>query len=151
MTSIDELARFLVQAKRSTYASQGGKIPSRRLGAKDLAYEAGRYRYVDSYFGELDFSGQEDVYLDGVPTWSMNYYGRMIRDDVPEGFIETLREALLLVDTDKPYRGCEQYKRGRYIYTCHTEGTILAFHGQETITHEGEEVYRLHFHGGQIR
>jgi hypothetical protein len=151
MSVIDELASFLVQAKRNTYASQGGKIPSARLGAKDLAYGAGRYRYVDSYFGELDFSGQEVVYLDGVPTWSMNYYGRMLHDDVPEGFIETLREALLLVETDKPYRGCERYQRGHYVYVCRSEGTILAFHGQETISHDGVEVYRLHFHGGRIR
>jgi len=150
IASIDELARFLVSAKRNTYASQGGKIPSTRLGAKDLAYQSGRYRYVDSYFGEKDFSGQEVVYTDGVPIWSMNYYGRMLQDDVPEGFIETLREALLLVDSDRPYRGSEQYSRGCYRYACHSEGTLLAFHGHEAISYDGAEVYRLYFHGGQV-
>ena len=145
------LPEFIVEAKHNTYASQSGKVPSPRLGAKDLAYEAGPFRYVDSYFGELDFSGQEVVYREGRPIWSMNYYGRMIRDDVPEGFIETLREALLEVSVERPYRGNLQYDRGPYSYTCRSHGTVGNFWGEEGISYKGEKVYHLHFHGGQIR
>jgi hypothetical protein len=146
-----ELVRFLVEAKRATYASQGGKVASPRKGAKDLAYQAGRYSYVDSYFGERDFSGQEVVYRDGDPFWSMNYYGWMLRDQIPVGFIETLREALLMVAEDRPYRGSPRYRRGSYEYTCRSEGTIDSFDGQESITYDGQEVYRLRFHGGRVR
>ncbi len=147
----DELARFLVEAKRNTYASQMGKTASSRKGSKDLAYEKGGYRYLDSYFGEKDFSGQEVVYLDGVPVWSMNYYGRMTRDEVPPGFIETLREALRAVEEARPYRGSAEHVRGDYTYHCRSDGTVLSFQGRESIELEGREVYDLLFHGGQIR
>jgi len=146
-----ELARFLVEAKRNTYAAQMGKISSSRKGSKDLGYGKGGYYYLDSYFGEKDFSGQEVVYLDDVPIWSMNYYGRMARDDVPPGFIETLREALLGVEEASPYRGCGRHTRGEYAYRCRSDGTVLSFQGRESIELTGQEVYHLLFHGGQIR
>jgi hypothetical protein len=101
--------------------------------------------------GEKDFSGEEIVYLGDTPIWGMNYYGKMLRDDVPEGFIETLREALLKIRKEEPYRGCRYYARDRYEYFCTTEGVIGFFHGCETVEYEKKEVYRLYFHGGQVR
>jgi hypothetical protein len=149
--NIDDLARFLVEAKRNTYASQKGGIASSRKASKDLGYKKDGWYYLDSYFGEKDFSGQEIVYLDGAPMWSMNYYGRMRRDDVAPGFIETLREALLRVEEARPYRGCRSHTRGDYAYHCRSDGTILRFEGRESIEYKAEEVYCLLFHGGQIR
>jgi hypothetical protein len=104
-----ELADFLVEAKVNTYAAQRGKVESSRKGSCDWAYGNGRYYYLDSYVGEIDFSGEEIVYLEERPIWSMNYYGKMLRDDAPEGFIETLREALLKIGREEPYRGCRYH------------------------------------------
>jgi hypothetical protein len=146
-----ELAGFLVEAKRNTYASRMGKTAPSRKASKDLGFARGKFRYLDSYFGERDFSGQEVVYYDETPIWSMNYYGRMASDEVPPGFIETLREALLKVEESRPFRGCGMYARGEYTYHCGSDGTLLFFHGQERIEHARQEVYRLYFHGGQIR
>jgi hypothetical protein len=146
-----ELVDFLVEAKLNTYASQKGKVDSSRKGSHDLAYRKDGYHYIDSYFGEKDFSGEEIVYLGDTPIWSMNYYGKMLRDNVPEGFIETLREALLKIRKEEPYRGCRYYARDRYEYFCTTEGAIGFFHGCETVEYEKKEVYRLYFHGGQVR
>jgi Domain of unknown function (DUF5680) len=148
---VEVLAQFLVEAKRSTYASQQGQIVPSRKGSKDLAYRKGEYYYVDSYVGEKDFSGQEIVYLRDEPIWSMNYYGWMLRDDVPAGFIETLRGALLRVETNRPFRGCPMYSQGKYIYRCDTQGAAVHFVGREWIEYDGAEVYSLYFHGGQIR
>ena len=145
------LAKFLVNAKRSTYAAQKGKIPSSRKHSKDLAFQENDYYYLDSYFGEKDFSGEEIVYFKGLPVWSMNYYGKMIKENILEGFIETLREALNNVSEGKPFRGPEEYVRGKYKYKCSNEGNIDFFHGMESIFYENEEVYRLCFHGGSIR
>ncbi len=152
MTAADrDLARFLVEAKRKTYAAQQGKVEPSRKGSKDLAFQSGDYVYLDSYFGEKDFSGQEVVYFRGTPTWSMNYYGRMLQDEVPPGFIETLRAALMRVEADRPFRGCRSYTEGRYSYSCSSEGTPASFSGHESIMLDGNAVYRLDFHGGQIR
>jgi hypothetical protein len=147
----EELARFLVEAKRNTYASQTGKIASSRMESKDLGYRNNDYYYVDSYFGEKDFSGQEIVYHKDKPIWIMNYYGKMIQDDVPQGFIETLRGALMRVEVDRPFRGCSSYSDGKFSYNCESEGTFRSFTGQESIEYDGRKVYHLHFHGGQIR
>ncbi len=145
-----ELADFLVEAKINTYAAQKGKVDSSRKGSHDLSYRRGGYVYVDSYFGEKNFSGQEIVYLEEKPIWSMNYYGKMLHENVPDGFIETLREALLKPEILEPYRGCRYHKRSRYEYFCTTEGGIGFFHGCETVEYEKKEVYRLYFHGGQL-
>jgi hypothetical protein len=146
-----ELADFLVEAKVSTYAAQKGIVDSSRKESHDLAYMRDGWTYVDSYFGEKDFAGEEIVYLEEKPIWSMNYYGKMLRDNVPDGFIETLREALLKVSKEEPFRGCRYHARGRYGYFCTTEGAIGFFHGCETVEYERKEVYRLYFHGGELR
>ncbi len=147
---LEGLSLFLVEAKKSTYAAQKGKVASSRKGAKDLGYQSKGYSYLDSYFGEKDFSGQEVVYLDEVPIWSMNYYGRLT-DDLAPGFIELLREALMGVGAPSPYRGCSHLQRGNYQYYCQSEGSVTAFTGQERIEYMNVKVYTLQFHGGQIR
>jgi hypothetical protein len=70
---------------------------------------------------------------------------------LPEGFIETLREALLRVAPEEPYRGCPSYERGPYNYRCSSSGTITMYTGIEEISLGGAPVYRLYFHGGAIR
>lgn len=84
---LNNLGKFLVNAKRNTYAAQKGKVLSSRKFSKDLAFEENDYYYLDSYFGEKDFSGEEIVYFKQIPIWSMNYYGKMIKENIPEGFI----------------------------------------------------------------
>ena len=148
---MNELGKFLVNAKRNTYATQKGKVPSSRKLSKDLAYEENDYYYLDSYFGEKDFSGEEIVYFKESPIWSMNYYGKTLKESITEGFIETLREALQKVSEEKPFRGIEEYVRGKYKYRCSNEGTIDFFNGIESIFYGDEEVYRLYFHGGSIK
>ncbi|MBN1696741.1 MAG: hypothetical protein JW881_04445 [Spirochaetales bacterium] len=145
-----DLGSFLVKAKINTYAAQKGHVSPSRRASKDMAYTEGDYYYLDSYFGERDFSGQEIVYFRDKPVWCMNYYGTMLKEDPPPGFIETLREALLKVTVAAPFRGPEEYRRGTYIYRCSHEGTVSFFKGTEDIRYDGEEVYRLYFHGGDI-
>ena len=148
---MSSLRTFLVTAKRNTYAAQNGKVPSSRKSSKDLAFVENDYYYLDSYFGEKKFSGEEIVYYKDQPVWSMNYYGKMIKEDILEGFIETLREALQKVSEEKPFRGPEEYIRGKYKYRCSNKGNIDFFNGMESIFYENEEVYRLYFHGGSIK
>ncbi len=148
---MNNLRKFLVNAKRNTYATQKGEVPSSRKSSKDLAFVENDYYYLDSYFGEKDFSGEEIVYYKELPVWSMNYYGKLIKENLPEGFIETLREALQKVLEEKPFRGPEEYIRGRYKYRCSNEGDIDFFNGIESICYNNEEVYRLYFHGGYIK
>lgn len=147
----DELRAFLIKAKANTYAAQRGSVEPGRPGCKDLRYAEGPYEYLDSYAGERDFSGQELVYRDGRVIWSMNYYGAMLADGLPEGFIETLREALKLATVAEPYRGPRSYDRAPYSYKSAVQGELTMYNGMEEIYLAGEAVYRLYFHGGEVR
>lgn len=72
---MDGLEKFIVTAKRATYAAAAAKSLPYRLGTSDIQYGDGPWCYLDSYVGEADFLGQEIVYLDRVPVWSMAHYG----------------------------------------------------------------------------
>lgn len=148
--SLDALAQFLIIAKRNTYAAQQGMVEPSRLASHDLAFEQAPFSYLDSYVGSRDFSGQEVVYYQSIPRWSMNYYGRMLEDDLPPGFIETLREALSHVTAEAPYRGIPIHQRGRYTYRCTSEGDMEWFQGEESIELDGRCIYELRFHGGSV-
>jgi len=80
----------------------------------------------------------------------MNYYGKMLCPEIPEGFSPFLKKALLLVPADKPYRGPTEYADGGFVYQCNVTGDPDWFKGEEVIFHEGKPVYRLDFHGGEV-
>ena len=82
MLNLDELHDFILAAKAATYVGDGQSAPSCRPESHDLAYQAGDFRYLDSYFGGSDFIGQEIVYHQGSPVWGMNYYGVLMEPEV---------------------------------------------------------------------
>ncbi len=111
---ISELACFLVKAKKATYANKTNKVNSSRKESHDYSYQENNYTYLDSFFGAENFSGQEIVYKDEKPCWSMNYYGRVIEENFNGDFF---KEALLQVDEELPFRGLYFIKKGS-IFTC---------------------------------
>lgn len=145
-----ELITFIVEAKKNTYAADGGmQTTNSRLGSKDLPYRKGTYSYLDSYYGNLNFSGQEIVWIEEEPIWGMNYHGTTI--DFKETFPAFLFECLKQVTTENPLRGPSFYTNHEYIYQSFWEGSIYQFNGYEVIQHKDKEIYRLYFHGGIIK
>ncbi len=142
---------FLLRAKKSTYAAgDAGKAASSRTASHDLAYNEGDWSYLDTYLGGFAFIGEEAVWYAGKPVWGMNYYGVMTIQGMPEGFSDFLKLALRSVPPQAPYRGPEAYEEGSFAYTCRWEGTPARFKGNETITLDGQVIYTLAFHGGEI-
>ena len=138
---------FLIKAKRATYAGKGAETSSSREKSHDLIYRDGNYMYYDSYLGTGKFAGEEALWINSTPYWSMNYIGRVTGAPFSGDF---LKEALLLVPEDKPFRGPENYSNGDYVYHCETDGTFEWFHGRETICYKGAEIYECIFHGGLV-
>ena len=154
-TSITELKRFLVAAKRSTYAAQGDAASLGPLlpDSKQLEYSEKNLFYRDIYFGMFRFSGQEVVYQAGKAVWSMTYSGGLNPDVSRDAAIATyafLREALLALPADLPLRGPSALEKGnlRYLYQC--SGPLESFQGQESISESGNPLYRLDFAGGLL-
>ena len=144
----DEMTAFLCKAKKECYAGEENKVASTRPSSYDYRYSEGNYTYLDSYFGGEKFIGEEVLYMKETPVYAMNYVGRVLDD----GFSgEFLKQALLLVPEDYPYRGPYIYRNGDYSYHCIVNGDVQWFQGYEEIFLLDNRVYECHFHGGIIK
>lgn len=147
----DEFVAFLLGAKRVTYASAdpGSAIVAPTLaGAHQLEYREGAWLYRDVYYGGVHFAGQETVYYQDQPVWSMVYSGGMLDESASLGGF--LKAALRRVEVARPFRGPESYSEGEYAYTDTSSGTVERFWGVEVITLQGRAIYDLRYSGGVI-
>src|SRR3989344_4745673 len=80
MINLEELAKFLVRAKKATYAGEGMEATPERPGFKELEFIEGDWIYRDSYVGFFRAPGQEVVRFRGEPVWTMSYDGGMMLD-----------------------------------------------------------------------
>ncbi|MCI5773760.1 MAG: DUF5680 domain-containing protein [Erysipelotrichaceae bacterium] len=143
----DELQEFIIKAKRQTYVKKMNKIASTRPCSHDYCYTEGNYKYFDSFFGSSSFSGQETVYKGDSVCWSLNYYGKVLKDQFNGDF---LKEALLLVNEKEPYRGPSLYQKGDFTYTTEVIGDMNSFNGKEKIYYKDMMIYEGFYHGGRI-
>src|SRR5512141_438585 len=150
---INELNAFIVRAKAASYVGNGEHVTPCRLEAHDLRFTDGEWSYHDSYFGGTDFIGGEVVYFAEKPVWAMNYYGRILRDD-----ILTAAEAgqMIKVSLSRMYKedrflGGFEHMENDLTYVDSSEGNVDSFHGREFIRRGQETAYELDYHGGLIR
>jgi Domain of unknown function (DUF5680) len=150
----EQLADFLVQAKRSTYAAQGDAASVEPLvpASRQLEFRRGDFLYRDIYMGFAYFVGQETVYEGAKPIWAMGYAGGVIGDgaDAIELY-DFLRAALRQVETALPFRGPGLLRSSGFQYTNQANGTLDNFWGIERISRAREIMYELRYHGGRLR
>ena len=143
-----EIIDFLIRAKRATYAGKGAETASSRPQSHDLEYCEGDLMYLDTFLGGKRFAGAEALGISGAPYWSMNYAGRVTGSPFSGDF---LKEALLRVPFEKPFRGPQEYTDGDYTYQCEVSGDFEWFQGYETIEYKGAVIYDCYFHGSAIK
>lgn len=148
---------FLVKAKRQTYAAQGDDASVMPLlpGSRQLEYGDGSFFYRDVYFGVAYFVGQETVYREARPYWSMSYAGGVdssvtAKDEIRRIYA-FLRAALRQVSEDHIFRGPSTFHDVDFEYRNTFEGKFEAFYGTEMIRQQGRTVYALHYSGGIVR
>ncbi len=147
MIERSSIIEFLIRAKKATYAGKGAETTSCRPASHDLEHIEGDLMYLDSFLGGGKFVGEEAVWIKGVPFWSMNYAGQVFGNDFSGDF---LKEALLRVPEEKPFRGPDFYTDGKYTYICEVNGDFEWFQGYEAIYLGGEKIYDCYFHGSII-
>lgn len=156
MTQIQELTNFLHKAMLSTFAGDGEKVKPQRPGFDEFVYEEGSWKYRDSYCGFMQSWGQEVVWHDGKPFWTMLYGGGMEpehhgnREFAIQTFTFLKKAMSHKQDTFQP-RGPNNLKEGDWEYLCEWEGDVKKFHGSEKITFKGKLVFTHRFVGGLIR
>lgn len=147
-----ELNGFIVEAKSQTYVAGAKAQPSYRIGAHDIGYKRGIWRYLDSYFGGTDFAGQEVVWLEEKPVWAMNYFGRIIEPAIIDASTAgtIIRAALSQLYKQGRFLGGMSFDHafGRYVDT--SEGDCAHFRGHEFILIDGRRAYELDYRGGLI-
>ncbi len=146
-----ELNEFLVKAKISTYSSSKAKKNILRDGAKELTFKEGEFKYRDRYYGFNPFVGEEIVRRKNKLVWTMNYFGRIFFDVVSEKQVyKFLQSAMKQVKEDRPFRGPHNFKKGDFEYLDESTGDINNFSGIERILFQGQEIYKLNYHGGAM-
>ncbi len=150
MDNEQEFREFLIEAKRNTYAGGAQAVSPSRPLSRDLPYRKGKYSYLDSYLGDIWFIGEEVVWYEDKILWGMNYYGGVSRLPLPQDFDHCLKGALSRAELDAPYRGPAEFCYGNLRYRCQWVGGLRNFIGEEVILNNGEEIYKLNFHGGNI-
>ena len=144
-----DMISFLVLAKRNTYASKENQVKACRVNSHDYMFKGNDgYTYYDTYLGGECFTGEEAVWYHDNPVWSMNYSGRVIGDNFDGDF---LKEVLMAVPKELPYRGPEIYNKGEYVYHCKVNGEFIWFQGYEEIFYLDDKIYECYFHGGIVR
>ena len=143
-----DIIEFLIEAKKNTYAGKKGEVNSSRLNSHDLKYEKDNLMYYDTYLGNDKFSGSEALWVNNKPYWSLNYMGRVL--DIKTFSGDFLKEALLHVNKEYPFRGPLSYKNGDYEYKMSLNGDFNWFNGYEYITYKGIKIYECNFHGGVL-
>ena len=150
---VSELNTFIVRAKAATYVGDGEHVSSCRVGSHDLRFTDGKWTYLDSYFGGTDFIGEEVVYFDEKPVWAMNYYGRILRDDLLTGAQagQMIKASLSRMYKQGRFLGGFEYTEDDLTYVDTSEGSADTFHGRESIQRGQDLAYELSYHGGLIR
>ena len=150
---IDKLEAFIVRAKAATYVGDGEHAAPSRLASQDLRFSVGQWMYHDSYFGGSDFIGEEVVYFDGKPIWAMNYYGRILRDDLLTAAEagQMIKVSLSHMYSEARFLGGFEYTQNDLTYIDTSEGSPASFHGREFIRRAQDIAYELVYHGGLIR
>lgn len=149
---LGELAGFLVQAKRSTYASG---IPATKDpdGGKTHEFATGEFFYIDRYWGSLRDVGSEVVTWRGVAVWGMAYRGGMLAgaEEYSREAFAFLKGALRLVDRESPFRGPRLFEQEEWRYATWIVGDVSEFNGTEAIHLRGRAIYDRRFIGGLVR
>ena len=145
---MDDVISFLIRAKKATYAGNGTRVTSCRPNSRDLPYREDDLYYYDTYLGGTNFIGEEAIWIKEVPYWAMNYSGRLLDASFSFGF---LKEALLRVSRESPFRGPAIFQDGDYTYQCTVHGNFEWFHGYEEIFYLDRKIYECHFHGGVVK
>jgi hypothetical protein len=148
----DDIISFIVRAKANSWNSDRAASNSSRPGSRDLRFDDGDSAYLDSYFGSINFVGQEVVWQQSTAVWAMNYHGTVLRPDLYDG---SRAGATSQVGRGRVYDlntflGEHRFVLEHATFCMSTSGDASSFSGSEWHEVDGLVVYRFRFHGGSI-
>jgi hypothetical protein len=153
MIDLEELCKFLVTAKKATYAAgDTTKKIKEANNSTTIVFENGDWKYHDNYFGGEPYGGREVVFFQNLPMYIMVYYG-WVESQVtdPNPIYKILQSALSRIPENKPFRGPTEHSQDGFRYTNVFQGEVDNFSGEEIITSpDGVEIYKAKYIGGLV-
>ncbi|MBI3385769.1 hypothetical protein HY031_01645 [Candidatus Gottesmanbacteria bacterium] len=149
---VSALRTFLLASNKAGYAgAEEKKWIKEANSSTTIRFTSGEWSSDDNFFGGEPYGGRTIVFYKGKPVWMMVYYGwidESVRD--PNPIYAFLRQALMNMPPDYPFRGPKSLKEKKLAYTNIWKGTIERFAGHENIKEGGKEVYYASYVGGLI-
>jgi len=143
---------FLQRAKKATFASKTARPIKTKDNGLEYSYEERPFLYKDKYFGYFTDTGQEIVWNNGIPIWSMSYRGGMLsNEELSSRCFSFLKRCLQKFPSDFPVRGPKNYEEREFKYENKWNGNINSFFGEEKIFWNEKQIYFRNYLGGTIK
>ena len=147
----EALRQFLIDSNKAGYASgDAKKWIKENDGSETIPFEKGQWRSHDNFFGGEPYGGRTVIFYEGNPVWIMVYYGAVAEEVDVKILYGVLRNALMRMPEDYPFRGPKEYKEENFLYTNSWEGELEKFSGEEKIIQGGNLAYKANYIGGLI-
>ena len=142
------LRQFLIDSNKAGYAGGDSKKWIKEPnGSTTIPFEQGPWRSHDNFYGGEPYGGRVIVFHEERPTWMMVYYGWVVEGVNADKVYEVLRNALMQMPEDAPYRGPKRYEEGEYVYTNAWDGDLEKYSGEEKISQGERLVYQANYMG----
>jgi len=148
---LETLKQFLVDSNKVGYAGgEKKKWLKETDGSTTILFEKSEWRSHDNFFGGEPYGGRTVVFHKDKPVWMMVYYG-WVAEGVETGPVYgVLRNALMRMPENHPFRGPKKYKEGDFIYTNSWKGEVDRFSGEEQIVQGNQLIYKANYMGGFV-
>lgn len=141
---------FLCQSRIQTYAS--GKKAEVIDGFKVYSIKEGSFEYRDAYTDQHRyFQGQETIFEDGKPIWSMSYRGAAEEGTDVKAVFGFLQKILKEHSDKVRLPGNQKFADGDWEYRDNCKGTVAEFNGLEEIYSNGKLAHWMKYFGGEIK
>ena len=145
------LQQFLIDSNKAGYAGgEEKKWIKESDGSTTIPFEKDKWKSHDNFFGGEPYGGRVVVFYEGKPIWIMVYYGWVAEGVETNPIYGILRNALMRMPEDHPFRGPKEYTEGDFSYSNSWNGELDRYYGEEKILQKGKLVYKANYMGGFV-
>lgn len=145
------LKQFLIDTNNAGYANgDREKWIKEPDNSTTITFKKGPWKAHDNFFGGEPYGGRIIVFYKNKPYWIMVYYGWIIKEFESNLVYGVLRNALMEMPEDAPFRGPNEYKQNEFTYSNTWNGEVEKFSGMEQITQGKNLIYKANYMGGLV-
>lgn len=145
------LRQFLIDSNKAGYAGgEEKKWIKEPDGSTTIPFSKGEWRSHDNFFGGEPYGGRVVVFHQEKPAWIMVYYGWVAEGAPTDPIYAILRNALMRMPEEAPFRGPKEFQEGEYTYKNEWTGDVERYSGEEQITQGDKLVYKANYMGGLV-